>query len=370
MRSLVRLILAGCLGLVVVLPAGQTSALSSSAEGPTRTQDDSLGQDLAACIAKSRKLSVLFLVDESKSLAPNQDRRENKDGNDPFGVRVLPIKGIANVFASLADNEFGQIEVNASLYGFGASFVVRQPWTILNSASLDQFSRVIEAQGNLNGDSYTRYHVALKGALDAFQSDPNRAESCQMIYWFSDGEHDDDDDSGLSDTEIGQIRNQVCSAGGLADQLRSQGIQMWAQGLNKDENQTELMRLIATNEGEFRSGKFVVGAGNCGVEPAIGTYSFALDTSQIDDVIETIPGIPDNDVRLDECDASSEDCREIAFKADKSLTGFKVRVRLPAPSSSGEKLRVEIVPRQVHQWMFLLMRTAFRTGFGSPKPLS
>jgi hypothetical protein len=330
-------------GASVLLPAGGV-AFGVPDSGPARVSDGNLGQDLAACIAKNRKLSVLFLVDESKSLVPNPSRRDNKEGNDPFGLRVLPIKAIANVFASLADNELTQIEVNASMYGFGEGFVTRQPWINLNKDSLDQFSRVIEEQGKLNGDSYTRYHVALKGALEAFDSDPNGIESCRMIYWFSDGEHDNDDDTGLSDTEIAQIKSQVCSPGGLADQIRSNGIQLWAQGLNKDQNQTELMRLIAKNEGEFRSGKFVVGTGSCGVEPALGTYSFALDTTQIDDVIETIPGIPDQDVELDDCGSSTDDCREIAFRADKSLTSFKVRVRLSASGSQNEASRVQVVP--------------------------
>jgi len=332
------------LGLSAGLPVAMANQVPDS--HPSRFSDGSLGQDLANCIAKNRKLSVLFLVDESKSLVPNQNRRENKEGNDPYGVRVLPIKAIASVFSSLAGSELSQIQVSASMYGFGEGFSARQPWIDLNPNTLDQFSRVISEQGKLNGDSYTRYHVALKGALQAFQSDPNGAESCRMLYWFSDGEHDNDDDSGLSDTEIGQIKGQVCSAGGLADQLRSNGIQLWAQGLNKDQNQTELMRLIATNEGEFRSGKFVVGTGACGVEPALGTYSFALDTSQIDDVIETIPGLPDNDVQLDECGTATDDCREIAFKADKSLTGFKVRVRVPPSNSQSEdeRTRVELVP--------------------------
>jgi len=332
------------LGLSAGLPAAMANQIPDS--HPSRLSDGSLGQDLANCIAKNRKLSVLFLVDESKSLVPNQNRRDNKEGNDPFGLRVLPIRAIASVFSSLAGSELSQIQVSASMYGFGEGFSARQPWIDLNPNTLDQFSRVISEQGNLNGDSYTRYHVALKGALQAFQSDPNGAESCRMLYWFSDGEHDNDDDSGLSDTEIGQIKGQVCSAGGLADQLRLNGIQLWAQGLNKDQNQTELMRLIATNEGEFRSGKFVVGTGACGDEPALGTYSFALDTSQIDDVIETIPGLPDNDVQLDECGTATDDCRVIAFEADKSLTGFKVRVRVPPSNSQSEdeRTRVELVP--------------------------
>lgn len=340
---LARLLVGLTVGASVVLPAGG-AAYGAPESGPERVTEGNLGQDLAACIAKNRKLSVLFLVDESKSLAPNPSRRENKEGNDPFGLRIFPIKAVTSVFASLADNELTQIEVNASMYGFGSGFETRQPWINLNKDSLDQFSRVIEEQGKLNGDLYTRYHVALKGALEAFDSDPNGIESCRMIYWFSDGEHDNDNDTGLSDTEIAQITSQVCSPGGLADQIRSKGIQLWAQGLNKDQNQTELMRLIAKNEGEFRSGKFVVGTGSCGVEPALGTYSIALDTTQIDAVIDTIPGIPDQDVELDVCGSSTDDCREIAFRADKSLTSFKVRVRLPASGPQNQTSRVEVVP--------------------------
>jgi hypothetical protein len=294
---------------------------------PNRIQTENIGDDLGQCIAQNRKLSILFLVDESKSLIGNPSK--NKPGNDPFGLRVRPMRAIAAFFARYGEDFDFKPEVTASVYGFGAGFIERKSWGILDSESKDQFEEAINGQGTLNQDLYTRYHVALRGVLDAYSSDPNGPDSCRLAFWFSDGQHDDDDDSGFSVTETNQIRSQLCSSGGIADQLRLAKIRIWALGLNPDPNQTELMKLIATNDGSFTMGKETLSSGSCGSETAIGAYNFALNTSEIGKVLENLPGIPKQDVQTKPCASTSDDCREIRFAADESLTGFTVLVSRP-----------------------------------------
>ena len=219
------------------------------------------------------------------------------------------MQAVVENFVSLNEDQTNKIDMNAAIFGFGASFVERQGWTTLDSNSLDGFRRRIGDQGNLNGDSYTRYHVALKGAVNAFDSDPHGTDSCQILFWFSDGEHDDDDKSGLSNTEFNQIKNQVCNANGFADQLRSKGVYLLALGLNGDSNQTALMKLIAENEGSFQSGNFMIKPGNCGVVPANGKYILALNTSELGRIIEGLPGVPDEPVQSKPCASGEIECR-------------------------------------------------------------
>ena len=337
-KNSLRLLLAGLLS---------ASALAAWAPMVRATYITEERNDLEVCIEQKRKLSVVFLVDESKSLVANSARRENKGGNDPFGLRVLPMKAVVENFVSLNEDQTNKIDMTAAIFGFGASFVERQGWTTLDSNSLDGVSRKIEDQGNLNGDSYTRYHVALKGAVNAFDSDPNGTDSCRILFWFSDGEHDDDDDSGLSNTEANQIKNQVCSANGFADQLRSKGVYLLALGLNRDSNQTELMKLIAENEGSFQSGNFMIESGDCGVVPATGKYIFALNTKELGKVIEDLPGVPDEPVQSKPCASGEIECREVKITADDSVTGFKVLVSQAGSNegdlNAGKPMTVELI---------------------------
>ena len=337
-KNSLRLLLAGLLS---------ASALAAWAPMVRALEIPVARNDLEVCIEQKRKLSVVFLVDESKSLVANSARRENKGGNDPFGLRVLPMKAVVENFVSLNEDQTNKIDMTAAIFGFGASFVERQGWTTLDSNSLDGVSRKIEDQGNLNGDSYTRYHVALKGAVNAFDSDPNGTDSCRILFWFSDGEHDDDDDSGLSNTEANQIKNQVCSANGFADQLRSKGVYLLALGLNRDSNQTELMKLIAENEGSFQSGNFMIESGDCGVVPATGKYIFALNTNELGDVIEDLPGVPDEPVQSKPCASGEIECREVKITADDSVTGFKVLVSQAGSNegdlNAGKPMTVELI---------------------------
>ncbi len=344
-KSSLRLLVIGCLsGLALVAWAPVAGASEvREASWASNSADAQLGKDLSDCITQKRRLSVVFLVDESKSLVGNSKRQ----GNDPFGLRVLPMEGFVKSLVSYNEDQVDKIEMTAAIFGFGESFVERQSWMTLDANSLDGFNHKIEDQGNLNGDLFTRYHVALKGAVNAFDSDPNGTDTCRILYWFSDGEHDDDDDSGLSETEVNQIKNQVCNANGLADQLRSKGVYLFALGLNRDANQTELMRLIASNEGSFKSGKFTFKSGECGVVPARGTYVFALNTAEIGKIIEGLPGVPDQPVQPKPCAISKVDCQEVTFTADDSVTGFKILVSQSATSedqsSQAKPMTVELV---------------------------
>lgn len=344
-----RLFVAGILCGSALLASSPIARASKSGQNHSINyfSDANLEKDLRDCIDEKRRLSIVFLVDESKSLVANPERRENKDGNDPFGLRVLPMKSFAQALLSYKEEFPNNLVITAAIFGFGTSFVERQPWITLDANSSNGFSQKIEKQGYFNGDRYTRYHLGLKGAVDSFNNDPNGGDSCRVLFWFSDGEHDDDDGSGLSDKEINQVKNQVCSANGLADQLRSKGIQLRALGLNRDPNQTELMRLIATNKGSFKSGNFGLQTGQCGVLPPIGKYYFALDTSAIGAIIEGLPGVPDEPVQTKPCASKPNDCSEVKITADESVTGFKVLVTQPVSddgaSSSGQPLTVELI---------------------------
>ena len=116
-KNSLRLLLAGLLGasaLVAWAPMVRASELSEAPSGSHFAAADT-GNDLEDCISQKRKLSVVFLVDESKSLVANSKRRENKGGNDPFGLRVLPMKAVVENFVSLNEDQTNKIETKPSI---------------------------------------------------------------------------------------------------------------------------------------------------------------------------------------------------------------------------------------------------------------
>ena len=100
-KNSLRLLLAGLLS---------ASALAAWAPMVRATLIEEERNDLEVCIEQKRKLSVVFLVDESKSLVANSARRETKGGNDPFGLRVLPMKAVVENFVSLNEDQTNKID--------------------------------------------------------------------------------------------------------------------------------------------------------------------------------------------------------------------------------------------------------------------
>jgi hypothetical protein len=299
--------------IVAVLLTGMASIASASK--PTAT---SLTKKLDECISRQKNISAVFLIDESSSLSLN----------DPKNERIPALKAAARALNSLTrGKKANAVEVRVAIAGFEGSFNIRQGWTELSDATLDEVLTVLDKEEKRKTVKLTRYHVALKGSLDLFAKDNDEGEACRILVWFSDGEHDNDNVSGLSSVEKNQISKEICGAGGYADGLRKAGAFIQAVGLNKDAAKFALMQLVSEDSGSFASGGLSLA--KCGVEPASGRFGNASDSSQIVDIITNLPGGAQDDVVTNKCD-DIESCSEINFTVDQSITSFKIQVTRPS----------------------------------------
>jgi hypothetical protein len=116
------------------------------------SKDDSV---LDQCIAKQRKLSALFLIDESKSL----------EKTDPDGDRVPALRAAARAIYSLTrGDENTSIDIEVGVAGFAADFILHKDWMTLNDESLEEVLEEIDKSKDADRHSavLTRYHVGLQ----------------------------------------------------------------------------------------------------------------------------------------------------------------------------------------------------------------
>lgn len=324
----------------IVALVSLTNLSSAVADSISAISTDSIQE----CISEKRNLDVLMLVDESKSLREN----DGQVGNDPAGSRVEALRSVAQVLASTVDASKNGVASNSSskplkvslaIAGFGAGYTSRYRFADLSGDSMNTVIGKIEAQRELDDDVFTRYHTGLAGAIAEFK-DHNKSDEkvCRLLVWFSDGVHDDDNRNGFSDIESEQINSQICGEGGLADQLRTEQVFVVAAGLNADEKELGLMRLIAKGGAPFepsvKSGRKTVAISNCGSIAPNGEFELAKKADEIIDkifaVLKGVPGVPSDVVNLPSCADGTINCNEMRFKADDSISSFSILATRPS----------------------------------------
>lgn len=343
------------LALVVVL---MTIVSSSPIRAGSAVRVVPATTSLKACLAKNSSLRVLMLVDESKSLKELGKGANKVPGNDPMDMRVPALASVVRVLnsaveSSSASAQRGQVplKVAIAIAGFGKSYERRLPFTALNDNSVGRVIRVLESQADRDTDLSTRYDVALTESLKEFERDAGDGASCRLLIWFSDGQHDSNNEPGYSSTEKGEIEKSLCGANGTVDGLRASGVTIVAAGLNSNERELDLMRLIAAggegysfNESSGRPGRVSVAVENCGEIVPDGRFALAQNADDIVDslfeVLVGVTGIPDPDNPLEDptpgteeqCGSAVEDepCFTQSFVVDDSIAAFQVLVERPS----------------------------------------
>jgi hypothetical protein len=318
---------AAAVGLVVstLLPVADAQAYSKILSETKSIQD---------CVSEKRNLDVLMLVDESSSL--KGDAAKQIPGNDPDDLRVDALRSIAQLLASTVDasknetDESSGINVKLSIAGFGEKYTTRASISDLNGKTLPGFVKAIESQKDFDNDRSTRYHVGLGGALEDFLDHKASDEgACRLLVWFSDGVHNDDGRTGISSSEVKQITNQLCGEGEIVDQLRTEGVYIVAAGLNSNEEELGLMRLIAAGGNPFAG----IGLNQCGSIAPTGVFEQATNAEEIInkifDVLDGVPGIPTESISLPSCSDGTANCNEIAFEADETISSFSILATRP-----------------------------------------
>lgn len=239
------------------------------------------------CLAAQKEGDLLLLIDESGSL---------KD-SDPSGSRVVAAQYLLRRLQAFTERT--QTKLNVGIAGFSHNYSPALDWTTLDADNAARISGVLESFRTRVQGQETDYWTALNGArgsLVARGPGANDSKRCQAIAWFSDGALDiiprasdkrKADALGGSRKEFAEDINltneaaaaeaekraaqQLCRPTGLSDQIRSEGVVIFAIGLAGPKGASPeafaLMRQVATSEG------------NCGAitTPPPGEFRLAND---------------------------------------------------------------------------------------------
>lgn len=290
MTATVRTALVGALlgVLLTIAPAPAATVATAQTAQPTDTSDTAAVQRFGGCLkGGDRAGALLVLIDESASL----------NSSDPSAARVIAANYLLGQLSQQVDRE--RIRLDVAVAGFDRDYRNDDGWVQLGSGTLDGVTERVNGFRDRNRGFETDYMNALEGArqeLARHGIDEPATQRCQAIAWFTDGKLDlqprDTDgkrdehgtskpyadgvdltaESGVQAAEQA-AETSLCRTGGLADQLRSADVVMFAVGLapaSTPNSEFDLLRRIATGQ---QTG------GPCGniVEPSPGTFTRASD---------------------------------------------------------------------------------------------
>ena len=309
------------------------------AASPRALANSEMDSPQKECIARERKISILYLVDESRSLKTS----------DKLNQRLDAIEGSIRSFYSVAkssiSNSGSGIEIDIKIAGFSGQYNDHMPneWKaiysqsegLIEEQSLNDFIQLQVRNGLSNDLAYTNYFDALRGANDALLEHQKESNRCLQLIWFSDGGYNIDNDAAtFTQDEISTIKNDLCGSNGLADKIRKSGVYVSSVGLNDGGQQAMgLMELIATGKGTFpvtaKTGGAKFTQTNCGEVAASGDY---LSASNADDLIATfissVPDSPSQKARLEPCDNPNLECRQLSFYVSSAMRSFKLLLKV------------------------------------------
>lgn len=247
-----------------VVPAGAWSSASVPipATAPKGDANEAGAQRLAACLQSGRSLSALFLLDASGSLG----------STDPNGLRYEGLEAAMRALTQLTERADFDLDVAVAAFDdqyYGRRQVV--DWTGFGGDTNDEQIRDIvdRAKAGSNSGGGTDFQVALEGARQDLADRAGRG-NCRVILWFTDG---------VNESTNPRSWAELCLAGGLVDQMRSEDITIVGLHLkqNLDPDQVDQLPAIALGGS---------GAELCGKRPvpegsAPGMYLSAQDAGDL-----------------------------------------------------------------------------------------
>ncbi len=253
-----RLLLSSLAALIVIsaLPAGVAGA-----------QTQALPGDCA--LDENATVRVLLLIDQSGSLA----------GTDPDDQRITGARAVVRSYASLADR-VQQVEIQVA--GFGEDYRPGE-WQTLNQDSLGSALETVDAVTAIEDQNHTDYVYALDGVAGAFEGS---AATCQILFWFTDGQHDLDEDflplerfyfpepvTAANVTEAEALMPAlICDAGGYAHVLGDAGVSAQIMLLGDESAMDEASRRVLRGMG---------GDPSLGCGPGNGAFQSVDDASRL-----------------------------------------------------------------------------------------
>jgi len=330
--------LAAVVALVLIWTLGSAAAQSNDTSG---------FEPLTECLQESDSLSVLFLLDASKSL----EKTDPDDARvDALNVAMTSLELLTQV------DERNRKLVTVDFVAFGTltqrAFPLVERWA--NIESVD-WSPLVASIAERNTGYVTDYGAALtpwaesstqqEGALSLLESAPG---ACRVLLWFSDGELDIwepgrertiEVDGNITEfeTQVDEdrasptVRAALCKRGGLVDDMRGTGdgllsgrIFVVGVGLSDPTAPVDFSLFQAIVEG-FAAGEV------CGDQDraALGMF-IETDLSDLEEAIWEAVNPNSSPV----CELPDDEC---AFELGPGLTSFNLLVR-PGGEFVGVKL--------------------------------
>ena len=283
-------------GLVFVLLAVPLLALQQ--ELPAAAEEPATGR-FASCLAGQRSGDLLVLMDESGSLR----------WTDPQGDRVVAAQFLLDRLTDLAERT--RSELSIKLVGFGTRYLDHaSPWVVASQDTLPALRESVAQYRDRDNELGTDYWLGLDGARQELAArQTGEVSRCQAVVFFSDGQLDIQPPRGEQPARPYAPNNplrteaerqaataaaaeSLCRPGGVADQLRTQGIVLFGVGLEGHDaahpapaNQFDLMTSLATGAGPHPCGQVT--------NPAPGAFTLVKD---LDDMLfafeATVTGQP------------------------------------------------------------------------------
>lgn len=289
--------LAGALAMAfaTALPAAQPAAALPAVPAPAAVSasEQTPSQRFGGCLAGGGEADLLLLIDDSGSL------RET----DPSAARVTSANHFLASLATTAERSGTPLEVSVRTFGHAIGEAV--PWTALGGASLGAIQAGVAQLANRTDGQDTDYWLAFEAAraeLAERQEATPDAPRCQGIVLLSDGRLSIEPRG--SDAEFAALggakpyapaetlrsaesaaaamaaaQEDLCRAGGLADQLSASEIALFGIGLappGTPEAEFDLLQAIITGTG--------AGGTNCRAE-AGGARGEFMTASDVDSLI-------------------------------------------------------------------------------------
>ena len=334
-------------------PTGDTTGAPKTPSG------DPAIDDLVGCVQGSRKLLVLFLIDESASLQQT----------DPENRRVDAARGALDSLVALSTAEGGAApQVDVALAAFSNDYRLVQDWTTVNAETAPGLNTSLSGFAKFNHGIDTDFVNALSAGRESLADQAaavtadGGATPCRAVMLFTDGGYDiavrttekDQKRLGLTKSYAPGIeltskakviqaermgRKALCDPGKLADRLRSDDVTLLTVALSGDVARRAQLPLAAATSG-------IADDYPCGTQPKAGEASRSqgayLPAKDIDVLVTQFNGVgtrlaggnlvPGSDtVKICGKDPCDEGTRE--FKLDNSLRRAQILTLAPKPGT-------------------------------------
>ena len=308
--ALASLVVAVALGAFVAGPVGaqDTPTTTSASNGAPKTPSgDQAIDDLVGCVQGSRRLLVLFLIDESASLKQT----------DPENRRVDAARGALDSLVALSSAEgSASPKVDVALAAFSNEYRLVKDWTSASAETAPDLNTSLDEFAHFNKGIDTDFVNALSAGRESLADQAaavtktGDAAPCRAVMLFTDGGYDlavrtpeDQKVLGLTKPYAPGLklntrasvakaelmgRKALCDPGGLADQIRSDDITMLTVALSGSVARRAQLPLAAATTGKADDY-------TCGSQPKAGEVTRSqgayLPAQDVDLLISQFDGV-------------------------------------------------------------------------------